>query len=224
MRTQLKHIKIPQPTGLLLTFVLIALITILGPSERTLGSAVRIVYLHGAWVWTGMILFALASIAGLIALILRRRPWFAMTLALGRSGLFYWLTYLPMSLMVMQLSWGGFFFEEPRWQVPFAFGVAGLLLQIGVTLINSNRLTALGNLGFGGLLWWRLSSIGAVLHPSSPLGGPNANRIQIFFAVLLALSLLASVQITSFLYRVSFTPRGVSRSEMPDPEEKDASH
>ena len=100
-----------------------------------------------------------------------------------------------MSLHVMQIFWGGYYFSEPRWQVPFAFAVTGVLLQLGLAVIKSPRLASIANLIFGSLLWWRLMSIRSVLHPDSPMAGPGSDRIQLFFGILLGLSLLFGFQV-----------------------------
>ena len=49
------------------------LIAALAPAEKDLGTKVRVVYFHGAWVWAGKIAFGLAALAGLIGL-LRELP------------------------------------------------------------------------------------------------------------------------------------------------------
>ena len=46
------------------TVILIALLALFGPEEKTLGSNVRIVYLHGAWVLAAEVAFFAAAIAG----------------------------------------------------------------------------------------------------------------------------------------------------------------
>lgn len=53
-------------------FCLTIAIAFLTPLERTLGGNLRLVYLHGAWVWTGIVTFCFAAIAGLAALILHK--------------------------------------------------------------------------------------------------------------------------------------------------------
>lgn len=183
-----------------LTLLAVILVTLLSPIEQTLGASIRIVYLHGAWVWAGLITFGLAALAGLLGLILRK-GWPGWSLALGRSGLFFWLTYLPMSLGVMQLFWGGFFFDEPRWRMPFTFAVVGVLLQAGIWLLNAPPLlTCLGNLGFGAALWWNTLTAEAILHPESPVFQSGSPRIQLFFAALVLLSLLFGAQLTALLH------------------------
>jgi len=186
--------------ALVVTIILIAVITAFGPTERTLGENLRLVVLHGAWVWAGKLLFAAAALAGLIGLILPKSLWSNLSLALGRTGLLFWLTYLPMSLIVQLQNWGGIFWEEPRWRVPLTFGVVGLLLQLGLWVLNQPRLTNLANLLFGITLWWQLGGITNILHPDSPIFGSGASGIQVFFIALLVLTLLAGGFITRLIY------------------------
>jgi hypothetical protein len=176
--------------GLLLTALAIGLVASLAPLERTLGERARLVYFHGAWVWAGKIAFGAAAATGLVGLIRRNTIWQHASLALGRTGMVFWLTYLPLSLYVQQVNWGGIFWDEPRWRVPLMFGIAGLLLQIGLALMEDLRLVSLANLIFGAALWWFLGNIQNVLHPDSPILQSNATDIQVFFAVLLGLSIV----------------------------------
>ncbi len=181
-----------------LTLVFIALITWFGPAEKSLGDNLRLVLLHGAWVWTGKTLFALAGLAGLMALLgaARLHDW---SRALGWAGLIFWLTYLPMSLVVMQLNWGGLFFDEPRWQVPFTLAVVGVLLQIGLHILHQPRLTSLGNLAFGAALWLRLGVAQNILHPDSPVMQSGSAMLQFYFAGLFFLVFILALQVTLWL-------------------------
>jgi hypothetical protein len=189
--------------GLLLTALTIGLITSLAPIERTLGDNARLVYFHGAWVWTGKLAFGAAALAGLVGMIRQSSPWARISLALGRTGLFFWLTYLPLSLYVQQVNWGGIFWDEPRWRIPLMFGVAGLLLQAGLALMEDPRLACAANLIFGAALWWFLGNAQNVLHPDSPIFQSNAVDIQVFFVALLALSIVFGGLLGYLLYRLS---------------------
>ncbi len=182
-----------------------ALVTFFGPAERTLGANLRLITLHGAWVWAGKTVFALSGLVGLAGLILKpRRPWLAgWSLALGRTGLAFWLTYLPMSLLVMQLYWGGLFFAEPRWQVPFAFGVTAVLLQAGLSVMRIDWLTCAANLAFGSALWVALSSATNVLHPDSPIFSGGSVRIEFFFGILVLLSLAIGAVFSLWMRQLS---------------------
>jgi hypothetical protein len=186
---------------LAITLVALGLVARFGPLEKSLGTNIRLIYLHGAWVWTGMGAFALSALAGLAGLILRRSRWHTWSRALGYTGMTYWLTYLPMSLLMMQLNWGGFFFAEPRWKIPFSFAVIGLLLQAGLWLIRQPALTSVANLIFGIALLWSLRNIASVLHPDSPILTSDSNNIRLFFLLLLAFSVIAAAQIANLWHR-----------------------
>ncbi|HMZ09002.1 MAG TPA: hypothetical protein PK078_15405, partial [Anaerolineales bacterium] len=56
----------------IVTVGMIAILALFGPEEKSLGSNVRIVYLHGAWVLTAEIAFFAAALTGLLGLLLRR--------------------------------------------------------------------------------------------------------------------------------------------------------
>lgn len=86
---------------LLLTAIAIFLVTALAPLEKTLGTSARIIYLHGAWVWSAMITILAASAVGLAALLARREVLHAWSRALGRAGIVLWVTFLPISLYVI---------------------------------------------------------------------------------------------------------------------------
>ncbi len=200
MNTTTKLSWLIHPAAFAATLLLVVLAGLTAPREQTLGANLGLILVHGAWAWCGQIVFGLAALAGLLALALRRPLWQRLTLILGRSGLAFWLTYLPLALLVMQLNWGGLFLDEPRWRIPFTFGVVGVLLQIGLTLTNRPQITAAANLAFGLALWWALRSAGNVLHPEAPIGS-EAGSIPLVFAVLLGLALLLAAQFSLWQWR-----------------------
>ena len=118
-----------------LTLLAIIAVTAVGPAEKSLGTNVRVVYLHGAWVWAALICIFAAAAAGIVGLISRRDAAHYWSLALGRTGLIFWITYLPLSLWAMQTNWNGLFLSEPRWRVAAIFAVTGILLQIGLSIL-----------------------------------------------------------------------------------------
>ena len=78
--------------------LLIAALTAIGPAEKTLGANARGVYLHGVWVWTALACFAAAAISGAVGLAAKSTSTHYWSRALGRTGLFFWITYLPISV------------------------------------------------------------------------------------------------------------------------------
>ena len=179
------------------TVILIALLAFFGPEERTLGSNVRIVYLHGAWVLAAEVAFFAAAIAGAIGLITKRVSFHRWSAALGRTGIFFWLTYLPLSLWAMESNWNGLFLSEPRFRLAAIFAVTGILLQLGLWLININWITSLANILYIVVLRVVFSSASNVMHPPpSPIFNSGNYLIIGFFLALIVLTLVAAYFLT----------------------------
>ena len=192
---------------MVLNLLAVALVVAFAPLEKTLGANVRVVYLHGAWVWAAMAAYLAAGLAGLIGLVIRRVEYHRWSLALGRAGLIFWITYLPISMWAMQTNWNGLFLLEPRWRLAIVFAVSGLLLQIGLTLIDRPAWASVSNLVYILLLLAALRFTEDVMHPPSPILNSEAWRIQLYFTVILALVLLAAFQIARWLFaRKHITP------------------
>ncbi len=177
-------------TWFFITLAASILVAALAPLEKTLGANARLVYFHGAWVWTAMLAFFVAAITGALGLLTRRINLHAWSLALGRTGLFFWLIFLPMSLWVMQANWNGLFLDEPRFRIPLNFAVVGLLLQVGLSFLSMPALSSIGNILYGILFFWGMTRVETVLHPDSPIFSSGARDIQIYF---LGLFILLSV-------------------------------
>lgn len=178
--------------------------TFFGPEEATLGANVRLVYLHGAWVLTAELLFALAALIGLIALISRKEAFYRWTTALGRSGIFYWISYLPLSMWAMQANWNGLFLAEPRFRLAMTFAIVGLLLQLGLWMLNINWLTAFSNIAFIAALRFIFATAENIMHPPpSPIFNSGNWAIIGFFVGLNLLTWLSAYFVTRF-----FLPKG----------------
>ncbi len=180
-----------------ITVIVIALLALFGPEEKSLGANVRIVYLHAAWVLTAELAFIAAGIAGLLALITRREAFHQWSAALGRTGIIFWVTYLPLSLWAMQSNWNGLFLAEPRFRLALIFAVTGILLQIGLWLINIHWVTSLANLLFILILRIVFSTAKNIMHPPpSPIFNSGNYAIIGFFIALILLTLFAAYFLT----------------------------
>ena len=179
------------------TVLMIAVLATFGPEEQSLGSNVRIVYLHGAWVLAAELAFAAAAIVGLLALILRRDGLHHWSAALGRTGIVFWLTYLPLSLWAMEANWNGLFLAEPRFRLALTFAIVGTLMQIGLWLVNIKWVTSLANLVFFVALRVVFSTASNVMHPPpSPIFNSGLLNIIIFFILLNIFAWLAAYFLT----------------------------
>lgn len=190
-----------------ITLVIIGLVSLLGPQEKSLGANVRIVYLHGAWVLVAEAAFILAGIIGALGLLSGKIPFFTKqqaalyksSAALGLTGLAFWVTYLPLSMWAMQANWSGLFLAEPRFQLALTFAVVGVLLQASLWLFGLPWLTALANLAFVTALLYTFSNADYIMHPPpSPIFSSGISAVILFFLALIALTGLAAFFLFQF--------------------------
>jgi len=185
------------------TVIVIAILALFGPEEKSLGANVRIVYLHGAWVLTAELVLLMAGLAGLIGLITPRKTFHAWSAAFGRTGIFFWVTYLPLSLWAMESNWNGLFLAEPRFRLALIFAVTGVLLQAGLWFINLDWVTSLANLLFIIILRVIFATAPNVMHPPpSPIFNSGNYAIIGFFVVMIVLSLTAAYFLTRVFTQV----------------------
>lgn len=195
----MKNIKSPL-AYFFITLGFIALLAFFGPEEKSLGSNVRLVYVHGAWVLTAEIAFIAAALAGLFGLILRHDLFHTWSAALGRTGIIFWITYLPLSLLAMQTNWNGLFLAEPRFRLAMIFAVTGILLQLGLWMFSIPWLTSLANIFYIITLRVIFAQAQNIMHPPpSPIFKSGNYFIIGFFVSLNLLAWLAAYFLTRFL-------------------------
>jgi hypothetical protein len=184
----------------ILTWLAIAILVSFGPAEQSLGTHIRVVYLHGAWVWVALGTFLFSAVFGVLGLLTRRGSFHAWSQAFGRTGLIFWITYLPISLWAMQSNWNGLFLAEPRWRLALVFAIAGILLQVGLTLADRPQLTSALNIGYFVALLIAIQQTETVMHPASPILTSESLDIQAFFFTLVLLIFVAAWQIARWWY------------------------
>jgi len=196
----------------LASLALIALVALFGPEDKALGANVRLVYLHGAWVLTAEIAFLAAALAGALSLLAHfvprltsSEPLFGRwSEVLGRTGIFYWVTYLPLSLWAMQSNWNGLFLAEPRFRLALTFAVVGVLLQLGLWIINNQLLTSAANIAYIIVLRVIFATAANVLHPPpSPIFNSGNYTIIGFFVSLNLLTWSSAYFLTRWFYSSS---------------------
>jgi len=182
-----------------ITVIVIALLTLFGPEEKSLGANVRIVYLHGAWVMAAEAAFIAAALAGLLGLVLRKDIFHAWSAALGRTGILFWISYLPLSMFAMQTNWNGLFLAEPRFRLAIIFAVTGILLQIGLWLFSISWLTSFANILYIIALRVVFATAQNVMHPPpSPIFSSGLWNVIAFFVGLNIFAWIAGYFLTRF--------------------------
>jgi hypothetical protein len=158
---------------------------VLAPAEARLGSVVKVVYLHGALVWAGLVTFSLAGGLALVALLTRRLVWYRGTRAGGQGALLVWLIYVLSAMLVTGLTWGQLIaWGEPRVRATALILVAAVLLALVGWAVNHRDFSAVVNLVMGVLPWIVVRRAGAIRHPEDPIGGSQSASIQLFYMLI----------------------------------------
>jgi len=188
--------------------VLIAIVSAFGPEEKNLGTNVKLVYIHGAWVLAAELALIFAGLLGFAALfaefLMKKKEladkFYTWSQALGLTGIIYWVTYLPLSMLAMQSNWNGLFLAEPRFRFALTFAVAGILLQIGLWIMNDKRLLAMANIAYIIVLRVVFANAANIMHPPpSPIFNSGNYTIMFFFVFLIVLT-LSSALLVSLLW------------------------
>jgi len=193
---------------LFISLLAVAGVTLISPPEATLGPNVRVVYLHGAWVWASLAAFIAAAGIGVIGLLTQRTPLHQWSRSLGRTGLIFWITYLPISLWAMQTNWNGLFLIEPRWRFALIFAITGLLLQLGLSFLPVIW-ASVGNIIYVIALFVVMNATENVMHPPGPMLESDFGRIQVFFIVLTLLLFSTAWQVARLFHKLELRDREV---------------
>ena len=104
---------------------------------------------------------------------------------------------LPLSLWAMEANWNGLFLAEPRFRLALTFAIVGVLLQVGLWIINNKVLTSVANIAYIVALRVVFASADNVMHPPpSPIFNSGLWNIIIFFIALNLLAWLAAYFLT----------------------------
>jgi hypothetical protein len=189
---------------LIFVILCITILTFLGPQERSLGANVRIIYLHGAWVLTAEAAFLAAALLGLVALVTHRLVLHSWSQALGWTGTFFWVTYLPLSLWAMESNWNGLFLAEPRFRLALIFAITALLLQTGLGFLAIPWLTSTANIFFIIILRLVFAAATNIMHPPpSPIFSSGNYELMVYFVTLNLLTWVAAFLLAHALLKIS---------------------
>jgi hypothetical protein len=115
----------------------------LTPAEERLGGLIRLVFVHGALVWVGLITFSVAGVLGLLALVVRRRCLYQGADSAGLAALVVWVAYVVSAMIVTGLTWGQLIaWNEPRVRATALILMAAVVLFIVARPISLRRSTS----------------------------------------------------------------------------------
>ncbi len=182
------------PSLLILAF-LIVVITFLAPTDRVLGEATRMVYVHGAIIRVVLGTFLLSGLTGLIYLFNKRPVLVQWSQILLETGLLLWIPYLVSATIATLQTWGAIAWFEPRWLVTLQISVIAPVAYVVALVVKKPIVTAALNVLVAGVIFLLTRSAGLVLHPIDPIGTSGDSGIIGSYVALLSLCALFAVQV-----------------------------
>jgi len=212
----MKRLSSREGIGLSLVILAVAALALAwaAPNDVTLKGTSKVVYVHGALVWTALLTLTAAGGVGLAALAMmpfKRDPaMHVWALALGRTGLLFWVAYIPVSMLASRMAWNAVFLAEPRYTTAFRVLAVGVIVQVIVLLFNRPALSSGLHVAQAIVLWAMLVTTPSVLHPDSPLLH-SVPSIQFFFGLIVLACGVAALQVTRWWHtRLPRKPAGMS--------------
>jgi hypothetical protein len=174
-----------------LAVVLVALI----PAEQTLGNIIKVIFLHGALVEVGLLVFAVAGLVGLAYLVWRLEALDRWGLALQKTGVILWIVYALSSMVSTKLAWGQWIaWDEPRVRASALVLGFSILCLLFVIWVDNRIFTALTNVAVTGVSWYLVKGANILRHPFDPIGTSSSDRYRLFFTLLLGLLLVLAIR------------------------------
>lgn len=185
----------------ILTAILAALVAAT-PDEQALGSLLKFIYLHGGIATTGLALFVLTGISGLLFLLLKNRVFLEWSRTLKRVGLGCWVLYLLSSLVVAKLAWGGVFWGEPRLMAGISILLTVAAIMAVSAVYSSDRIEAVSNIMTTiAVVWLRLRA-GLIIHPESPVTMADEAAIKLYFYSIAVTIFFIALEITRMMVKI----------------------
>lgn len=191
--------------ALLASAIAFAAIVYLAPAERQLGSGIRAVYVHVPLVWTGMLAFVIAALAGGVATV---RPHGSTALAadawadaIGRVGVVSYGAGVAMSLLAARINWGTMLWIEPRLAMSLRVLGLALAVQLVARRLESLRSRGAARLAVALFMLWSLHATPLYVHPRDPIGTSAAWQIRGAFYALFTILALTGAWIATQIQR-----------------------
>lgn len=160
-------------------FLLLAGILAAGvsPSEKTIGKALALVYLHIGFFVGSLALFFFTVLVSLLLPSEKARR--VLTGSFYNAGGVAWFIYFLFSAAVAYVSWGGIYWQEPRMIIAVRVIFLFLLAQ-AINYFFEKRYQHLifGSGAFLSILIWLFRF--SIFHPKAPIRESNSLSIKLF--------------------------------------------
>lgn len=188
------------PLTIVVLVVLAAVNLWLIPAEQTLGSIIKVIFLHGALVEVGLIVFLSAGLVGLAYLVWRADRLAQWGAALQKTGVIIWIIYALASMISTKLAWGQWIaWDEPRVRASAMVLALSVVCLLFSWWVGSHLFTALANLAVTGVSFYLIKGANLLRHPFDPIGTSSSDSYRLYFGALILIVLLLAGHLTLWL-------------------------
>ncbi|MBS4032391.1 MAG: hypothetical protein KGZ63_13365 [Clostridiales bacterium] len=181
-------------TAIILIFLVISAVLLwFAPAEQTLGQWIKLIYFHGTLSYAGLYAFYAAALLGLAYLVSSHTPLGLWSWEIGLWAVVVWFVSVALSLVSMQVVWGGLFWAEPR----TIAAITMLVLGVGKEAIASGgslKLKSGANIAFAAAVLLIRRNMGMVMHPDNPIGASDSVAVKVFPLLLLILTIVTIIE------------------------------
>ncbi len=164
----------------------------IAPAERTLGERIKVVYVHVALIWTGMLGFTLAGLLGILMLFIEKKHWQKWNRVLSWVSLTWFAGGVATSILAAKVNWGVIYWQEPRMLSSLQFLAVATLVLVAKSLFPWYRVRGTLSAVLAFLLIWSSLGVPHVVHPKNAILESSAITIQLTFLAMFILSSLAA--------------------------------
>ncbi len=178
------------PAGIIL-FLLIGMVLIrLSPEDKELGPLLKLVYLHGALINSGLFLFSAAGLLSVISLF--RNSYLSLLLSIEKTAIIFWVAATIVGNITSQLAWGGIFWGEPRLQATVLISLMSISIYLISSASKNPKVISFLGMGMALSVWGLMIRAGRIMHPDNPFSVSEFS-IRFFFWVITIVFLIASI-------------------------------
>lgn len=186
-----------------LLLVMMAVAVWLSPEERTLGTRIRIVYVHVAFVWAGLAGILITAILSLsVFLQIRDQRIEKLLPILSFVSVVCFAIGFLLSLAAAQINWGGIFWSEPRLTASLRVLSLAVIVQILAVWFPNLRFRAVLYIAL--LLFAVPTTMAArnAIHPSNAIFSSDSNSFAIATLTLMSLVILLALWVINWRYQL----------------------
>ncbi|VVB94128.1 Uncharacterised protein [uncultured archaeon] len=186
------------PAGVILSLITGILLVLLAPEDKVLGPVLKLIYLHGALVNTGLFLFSVLGLLSLISLF-RNSPGFSLLFAIEKTAIIFWVAATVTGNITSWLAWGGIFWGEPRLQAMIIISLISISIYLISSASENPRTISFLGIGLALSVWILIVRAGRIMHPDNPFG-VSESSIRIFFVVITLVFVMTSILAVRWQY------------------------